>query len=458
MQKISSTNPSLNYKIIWEIEIDDEKSIIKKVELSRLAWEKWKNLSIENRVDFLSDIYNKMKDKKETLAQSISTEMWMPIKESRDEVQYWLNYFSWYLENASKYLNPEITYENENEIHTVFYEPKWVVVAIAPWNYPSFMFVWTCIQALLVWNSVIFKISKEVILTWKIISDIIENSILPKWVFIEVFWDWKIWDFLTMQNVDFITFTWSTNIWKKIAKTAHDKWIWCVLELWGSAPWIIHSDANIDEILWSLYFIRFSNCGQMCDWLKRLIIHEDKYEEVKLKLSNLLISKNIWITTDENTDIWPLVSESQLNNLKIQYEDAINLWAKIVYKCNIDSSLKWAYFPPTIFENINFSMKIWNEEVFWPILPIIKYKEIDEAVKLANDTNYWLWAYIFTKDKDIFKKIAKEIKSGMVQMNNVNYCIPQNPFWGYKISWIWREHGKWWFYEFTNIKVISNPK
>jgi succinate-semialdehyde dehydrogenase/glutarate-semialdehyde dehydrogenase len=458
MEKINSTNPSLDFEIIWEVEIDDEKSIQNKVKLAKIASESWWSIDIKNRIEYLNEIHILMKEQKEDLAKSVSNEMWMALKDARDEVQVWLNYYLWYLENASKYLNPEITYEDETQIHKVFYEPKWVIVAISPWNYPFLMFVWTSIQALLAWNTVIFKTSKEVILTWKKIDDIIKKSSLPNWVWTEVYWDWSIWDILINQEIDFITFTWSTFIWKKIAKLANEKWIWCVMELWWSAPWIIYSDANIDEILGTIYYMRFSNCWQMCDWLKRLLVHESRYEELKQKLSKLLETKKVWVANDEMTDIWPLVSKNQFDNLKIQYQDAINLWAKIVFQSNLKKELKWAYFPPTILESISFDMQVWKDEVFWPILPIIKFSKIEEAIKMANDTNYWLWAYIFIENMEIFNKCAKEIKSGMIQMNNINYCIPQNPFWWFKNSWIWREHWKWWFYEFTNIKVVSIPK
>lgn len=103
-------------------------------------------------------------------------------------------------------------------------------------------------------------------------------------------------------------------------------------------------------------------------------------------------------------------------------------------------------------------MLVWTEEVFAPILPITSYKTMEEAIALANDTPYGLGAYVFTENHDLFHAIAREIKSGMVQMNNVNYCIPSNPFGGYKASGIGREHGRWGFHEFVNVKVMSMSK
>jgi succinate-semialdehyde dehydrogenase/glutarate-semialdehyde dehydrogenase len=103
-------------------------------------------------------------------------------------------------------------------------------------------------------------------------------------------------------------------------------------------------------------------------------------------------------------------------------------------------------------------MKVWWDEVFWPILPVVKFQNINEAIQFANETEYGLGAYVFTENTDLFLEIASEIESWMVQMNNLNYCIPENPFGGYKNSWIGREHGKWWFHEFCNVKVVSIPK
>lgn len=456
---ISSTNPSLGYKEIGIVQITSEDEIKNIITESQKAQNKWKTYSIEKRVSFLKEVYDLFKENKEKIAQTLSEEMWMPIRQASDEVQYGITYFSWYLENAVKYLSPEISYENEKELHRVFYEPKWVVVAIAPWNYPFSMMIWTSIQALLAGNSVIFKTSKETILTGKLIESIILQSLLPKWVFIEVYGSWEVGDLLTNQErIDFITFTGSTKVGKNLSTKASQKGIWCVMELWWSAPGIVLPDANLDEVIETIYFLRYSNAGQMCDGLKRLIVHRDKYDEVVKKLIEVLNAKKIWVATDEKTDIGPLVSQNQLDALLLQYQDALVKWAKVLFRGNIDGHLKWSYFPPTLLTNITFDMKIWNEEVFWPLLPIVIYDTIEEAISLANDTIYWLWAYVFTEDKDVFNSIAAKIQSGMVQLNTLNYCIPANPFWGYKNSWIGREHGKWWFHEFCNIKVTSMYK
>ncbi len=458
MTSIDSTNPSRNYTLIDSVEVTTEREIIEKVEKAQIAFKKWAYITISERVSLLRTVYEKCRAQKEILAQSVASEMGMPIRLARDEVQYGLNYFLWYLDNAEKCLSPEVTFENDIELHTVYYEPKWVIAAITPWNYPFMLFTWACIQPLLAGNAIIWKISKEVILTGRLIAHIFEASDLPEWVWSEIYGDGKIGDFLTDQNIDGITFTGSTRVGGELAIKAQKKWITAIMELGGSAPGIICEDADIDSIIETIYFMRFSNSGQMCDGLKRLIVHESRYEELVDKLSRKLLSKKIWDALNEITDIGPLVSENQLHNISSQLQDALDKWATILAKNTPNSIYTWAYFPLYILWKIDKNMKIWKEEVFWPILPIVLYSSIEEAIELANDTSYGLGAYVFTQSREEFSYIARRIESGMVQMNNVNYCIPQDPFGGYKSSWIGREHGKWGFHELCNIKVISQPK
>jgi succinate-semialdehyde dehydrogenase / glutarate-semialdehyde dehydrogenase len=436
---IPSKNPSRNYALIGSVEATDPLELPRIVERSHRAQKSWKTTSLDKRGE-------------------IALDMGMPIRQARDEVAYGMMYMRWYIDHAVEYLSPAITRETPTELHTLYYEPRWVVVAIAPWNYPFSMCIWTCIQALLAGNSVIFKTSKECILTGRLIADIFAWSDLPEWVWTEIYGSGDLWDALMREDIDFVTFTGSTRVGEWLALKSLEKSIGCVMELGGSAPGIICSDADIDSIIETVYFLRYSNSGQMCDGLKRLIVHESRYDEVVERLSVILLSKTIWDASLETTDIGPVVSESQKVAIENQYRDAIDKWASVLARLDIPEWLEWAYFAPALLGNITPDMAVWREEVFGPILPIVTFSTIEEAISLANDTEYGLGAYVFTEDRDLFAQVAREIESGMVQMNTLNYCIPESPFGGYKKSWIGREHGKWGFHEFCNIKVTSMPK
>lgn len=212
MSTIESTNPSDDYILLGSIESTSESEIIAFVEKAKITQKEWASRQVSERVRLLRKVYDRSLEKKEMLSQSVATEMGMPIRLARDEVQYGLNYFLWYLDHAEKYLSPEVTFENDREIHTVFYEPKGVIAAITPWNYPFMLFVWACIQPLLAGNAVIWKISKEVILTGKLIADIFRDSGFPESVWQEIYGDGKLGDFLTDQTIDGITFTGSTQV------------------------------------------------------------------------------------------------------------------------------------------------------------------------------------------------------------------------------------------------------
>lgn len=458
MAKIYSTNPSENFKLLGEVEISSESEIIEKVNKSKIAQVKWVNLTLDERINHLRKVMNLFSIRKDEISLLISREMGMPITQSKFELENGLNYFNWYLENAKKYLSPKVTFENESEIHRIFYEARWVVWVMIPWNFPFSIFIRQTIQSLLVWNSIVLKHSKETCLVWKMIEKVFVDSDFPSDVFNEVYGSSEVADILVKQDIKMICFTGSTKVWKSLYKISAEKFIPIVVELWGSAPGVVFEDVNIDETVEIIYNKRFLNWGQVCDWLKRLIVHENIYDEVVEKLKILLESKIIWISENENTDIWPLVWLKQLENIEKQMTDALSKWAKIVTWWYKPKNLEGSYYAPTLLTNISFDMQVWNEEVFWPVLPIVSFKTYDEAISLANDTEYGLWAYIFTENIDVFDNVSKDVKTWMIWLNNVSYETTTNPFWWVKNSWLWRENGEFWFHDVCDLKIVSRKK
>ncbi len=455
--KLISTNPGKNYEVIGEVEVSSEKEIKQKVERARAAQNAWKELGLEERVKKLREITEEILKRKENLAQLATKEMGMPISQTRYDIEDAIRYFNWYLDNADKYLSPEVVYKDGDVINKVFYEPIGVAAVITPWNYPLSNFVWGCGQNLIVGNTVVFKHSEECPLFGKLIEEIIKSS-LPEGVFSAVYGNGKIGDFLVNQDINLISFTGSSKTGKELYKIAAEKFIKIVLEMGGSAPGIIFEDANIDEVLEAIYSARFSNCGQMCDALKRLIVQESKYNEVIQKLKTLLSSKKVGNPEDETTDIGPLVAKRQLELLEEQVKDAVDKGAEIVIGGKRPKNLSGAYYDPTILIKVTKDMRVWQEEVFGPVLPVMPFKDETEAIQLANDTRYGLGAYVYTQDKDRALRVASQINTGMVSINNSSYIQPCSPFGGNKESGLGREHGKFGFTELTQVKVIAIEK
>jgi len=456
MTKLVSTNPSKNYEMIGEVDVSSEKEIKQKVEKARKAFNEWNKIGLTKRIELLKKLVEKFKQNKEKLALLISKEMGMPINEANDDIDYGVEYFDWYLDNAEQHLKPEITSEDDKEVHKVVYEPRGVVASIVPWNFPFSNFVWQCGQNLVVGNTIVFKTSEEVPLFGKEIEVMFQD--IPEGVFNEVYGDGKIGEILAKQDVDMICFTGSSKTGKQLYKVGAEKFIPVLMELGGSAPGIVFEDADVDNVIESIFSLRFLNCGQVCDGLKRLIVHESKFDEVVEKLKKIIKTKKIGDSEDKTTDIGPLVAKRQLDLLQEQVKDAIEKGAKIVIGGKTPEKLKGSYYELTLLTNIKKDMRVWKEEVFGPVLPVISFKTYDEAIELANDTKYGLGSYIFTQDKKLFEKAASELKTGMVDLNNANYVIPCNPFGGYKESGIGRAHGKYGFHELCQIKIISTEK
>ena len=260
------------------------------------------------------------------------------------------------------------------------------------------------------------------------------------------------------RNIDLICFTGSTNVGKYLYKVAAEKFIKVFLELGGSAPGVVFEDANIDRILDSLFSNRFFYSGQVCDGLKRLVVHESMLDEVVDKLIVKIKSTKVGDALNKKTEIGPMVSLKQLEVLEAQVKEAIYKGAKVEVggkKLDINDGF---FYEPSVLTNIKVDTKVWSEEVFGPVLPVVTFMSEEEAINLANNTKYGLGGYVFTEDKEKARRVAEKLDTGMVSINNASYLEPTSPFGGYKESGIGREHGRFGFSELTQVKVIAEEK
>jgi acyl-CoA reductase-like NAD-dependent aldehyde dehydrogenase len=458
-QKIVSLNPGKNYEIIGEISISSTAEIDKKVAKARAAQQSWAGLDFKKRIEFLENLYSEFVKNKNEIGSLATREMGMPALVRTIDLDIGLQYMRGYLDFAETWLAPETVFENDKEMHYLFFEPRGVIGISIPWNYPFCNFVWGVIQNLVVGNTVVCKHSEECPLTGKLLEDIILSTKLPDGVFNEIYGEGHgVGNYLMNSAIDGIHFTGSTRAGQHLYQVAAKKFIPAILELGGSAPGIVFDDADLSIAIESIYFNRFVNSGQTCDGLKRLIVHRSYFDQVVGQLKNLLMTKKIGNPEDPATDIGPLVAERQCIVAEEQVADALSKGASLITGGKRPDGLLGAYYEPTILTNIGFDMRVWKEEVFAPVLPIVSFESDDEAVALANDTSYGLGAYLYTKNKERALRIGKLIKSGDISVNATNYCIVQDPFGGYKNSGIGREHGKHGLRELCSLKIIALKK
>ncbi|MBI4836073.1 MAG: aldehyde dehydrogenase family protein [Candidatus Abawacabacteria bacterium] len=457
MNRLVSSNPSQNYLPLGEVAISTPEEIKQKVAAAHRAQHLWYALGVEKRVEILGKVIAHFAQDQERLALLMAQEMGMPLKEARSDMTSGIAYFNSYLDTAAAYLQECITYETASEIHQVYHEPYGVAAVIVAWNFPFSNFVWQCGQNLVAGNTVVFKCSEETPLFGKEIEKVL-TAALPLGVFNEVYGDGIVGELLLQEDINLICFTGSSKVGCSVNQLAAQRLISTVLELGGSAPGIIFADSDIDAIKDTVFLNRFTNCGQMCDALKRLIVHESKVAEVIAKLAAIINTKQIGDAANEETDIGPLVAKRQLDLLEQQVADAIEKGANVIVGGKRPEAFAGAYYQPTLLTNITYEMRVWREEVFGPVLPIVTFATEEEAIALANDTPYGLGAYLFTQDSARFLRVAHQLQTGMVAQNNLSYVNVHNPFGGYKMSGNGREHAQFGFNKVTQIKAIAREK
>lgn len=458
MAKIISINPANNYEALGEVDVSTDREIVEKIALANETKIAWRELDIKKRIELLEPIYEEIKQRSKEIAELISKEIGKPINECFDEVNGSIEEFKWFMENAELALKEEITHEDDKSIHRIVYEPYGTSAVITPWNFPFSMVIWGVLPNLIVGNIVVLKVSEECPLIGRLIEDIMSNYNLPEGVFSEVYGGGEVGEKLSKSNIDFIWFTGSTKVGQSLYKIAAEKFINVLLEMGGSSPCVVFEDVDISSAAQVIYESRFLNCGQVCDAIKRLIVHESVFDNIIEELGKIIKTKKIGYPLDKDTDIGSLVSKKQLILLQEQMEEALDKGAKSISEKKLPGYLRGAFFEPAILTNISKDMRIWKEETFGPILPVVKFKTEEEAIELANNTSYGLGARVISKDVERAKRVALKIDAGTVEINQGSRWLPCNPFGGYKKSGMGREHGIIGFRELCQLKVISMDK
>lgn len=452
---ICDINP-FNGEIIQEIEISDIETVHKKVEIARSASLKWRKLDVCERVNRLQYVYQSIQRREDELAILISKEVGKPIREARNEVANTLNEVKWYLDHGVEYLSEEILNEDTNKIDILVRDPWGVAAVICPFNVPLEISMWGIMPNLISGNTVVFKPSEYTPLVGQKIYEIFSEICLDDGVINIVNGAGDTGKTLVESDIDFVWFTGSSKVGQEVYATCGKKFINSVMELGGSNATIIFDDVEVnDKLVSEICFGRFFNCGQVCSAIKRLFVHEKIYDKFMALFVKKVASLKVGDPMDDSVDIGTLISESQRKLLIEQVQDAIQKGAKLECggKC-LDSYKNGVFYMPTILSNITEGMRVSFEEIFGPVLPVIKFKEEEKAIQMINNTEYGLSSEIYTSDIERAKKLALKIDAGRVSVNMPRFASLDCPMGGYKKSGKGREHGKWIFEELTQLKHI----
>ncbi|SRR5579883_72498 len=453
--KLISINPA-NNTIVGEVPISTPAEIAEKVKRAHEVKSLWKALGIKKRIEILRPLLAAFKQREEELALLITREMGKPITQARNDFADDFDYFQDFLDHGADYIQDEITYQNGQALHRIVYEPRGVTAVIVPWNFPFLNFVWGVIPNLIVGNPVVFKHSEECPLVGKVIEEVMMGlNDLPQGVFSEVYGDGSVGQLLAEQNVEMIWFTGSSVVGKQLFEIAGKRFIKSVLEMGGSNPCILFDDVDIHKLIPRIIKGRFTNGGQMCDAIKRLIVHQPIFDEVVDKLVQQVKKIKIGDPEQADTELGPLAAVRQVRLLESQVNDAIKQGARAMTGAARLEGLSGAYYLPTLLVNVKRNMRVWTEEVFGPVLPIVSFDTEEEAIALANDTAYGLGAIIHSANAARAQRVAAQIDATCIDINEGNHWLPCNPFGGQKLSGMGCEHGRLGFQELCRFKVIA---
>jgi acyl-CoA reductase-like NAD-dependent aldehyde dehydrogenase len=336
-------------------------------------------------------------------------------------------------------------------------EPIGVCAGIVPWNLPFMISTWKIAPALVMGNCMVVKPSTETPLTALETAKVAAECGLPPGVLNVVTGSGALVgeELCTNPLVDKVAFTGSTETAKRVMKLAADTVKKVTLELGGKSPTIICDDADLSVAVDGALFATFFHAGQLCESGTRCFVPESIYDEFMARALERVQSIRVGDTSDYETSMGPLVSAAQLARVTGYIETGLREGAKLVCGGGRPAGLNKGFFvEPTIFENVDNNSTIGREEIFGPVLSIIKYKDLDDAVRMANDSIYGLGGAVFSRDIPKAIGIAKRIRTGTVWINDFHLLNALAPFGGYKQSGVGRELGPHALLEYTQVKHI----
>ena len=419
----------------------------------------WSDLAPVERAAYLFKIADKIDEKAEELAELETMDNGKPLREAGFDMGDAAACFRYY---AGLITKPDgQTYTVADPVQAmVVREPVGVCGLIVPWNYPLLMSVWKIAPALAAGNTIVYKPSQVTPLTPTKLFEIFEEAELPKGVANMVMGPGtKVGNEIAESpDVDMVSFTGGTKTGKHIMKAAAGNMKKLSLELGGKSPNIIFADADFEIAVDYALFGIFAGAGQVCSSGSRILVEESIYERFVNRYVERAKQIKVGPGNDPDTEMGPLVSEEHLNKVVSYIEIGKEEGARVVCGGNriMKDGLNKGYFvEPTVFVDVNPSMRIVREEIFGPVVVIQKFKDEQEAIALANDTDYGLAGAVFSSDGAKALRVIKKVRSGITWINMYHNTYNEAPWGGYKQSGVGRALGTYGLDTYQEIKQIN---
>jgi len=451
MSKIETINPSTG-KVIASYENASPEDVSNKVRAARAAFAGWKKRDLSERAEYMRRLGRVMRKNREEYARVVTEEMGKPVRQSLAEIEKCAWVCDYYADHAEVFLHDELI-PTEFRRSFVSFEPLGVVASIMPWNFPFWQVMRFAVPALTAGNVGVLKHSSVCLGSALKIEEAFVDAGFPENVFQCVIGDYRAGEALVQANIDAVSVTGSVSTGRRVAELASQDLKKFVLELGGSDPFIILEDAELNETAHMATQSRLLNTGQSCIAAKRFIVMREVADKfTKLFVENT-VSEVVGDPLDPKTTVGPLVRDNQRQALAKQVNDAKEKGGKILTGGRPLAGNGF-FYEPTIISEVNHEMDVLKEEVFGPAAPIVVVDSEEEAIREANNSEFGLGASLWTNNIDRGIRLARQIESGIVSVNEMVRSDPRLPFGGIKKSGIGRELSEFGIKEFVNVKSI----
>lgn len=451
---IEVNNPATG-EIIGTIPAMTAEEIQEVIDRAEAAWLPWRQLTAKERAARLRAWYELVIQNQEDIATLMTTEQGKPLSEAQGETIYAASFLEWFGEEAKRVYGDTIEHPLPGKRIVVIKQGIGVTAAITPWNFPAAMITRKCAPALAAGCPVIVKPAKQTPFTALALAELANRAGLPPGTVNVVTGPaTEIGNALTTsRKVRKLSFTGSTEIGKLLMAQCAGTVKKVSLELGGNAPFIVFDDANIEAAVAGAIASKYRNAGQTCVCANRILVQDAVYEEFSDKLSTAVRELKVGNGLDPGVQQGPLIDMAAVEKVELHIEDAVSHGAAVAVGGE-RHELGGSFFQPTVLTQVSPNMLINREETFGPVAPLIRFSNEEEAVSIANDTEFGLAGYFFSRDIGRVWRVAEALEYGIIGINEGIISNEVAPFGGVKESGIGREGSKYGIEDFLEIKYL----
>ena len=417
----------------------------------------WARTPPRDRGEILRAAFEKVVQRKDDLALLMTLEMGKPLKESLAEIAYGAEFLRWFSEEAVRVAGRWSTAPNGATRLVTMKQPVGPCLMITPWNFPLAMGTRKIGPAVAAGCTMVVKPASQTPLTMLALAEILTECGLPAGVLnvVTTGSTGEVMEPLIRDpRLRKLTFTGSTPVGRKLVEQSAEGLLRLSMELGGNAPFLVFGDADLDKAVDGAMLAKMRNMGEACTAANRFIVHESVAAEFSQRLAERMGALVVGRGTEDGVDVGPLVDDKQRDKVVELVQDAVDSGARVVTGGSTTGD-KGFFFQPTVLGDVPTSARVFHEEVFGPVAPVTTFSTDDEALALANDTEYGLVAYAFTRDLSRAITVSEGLETGMVGINQGVVSNPAAPFGGVKASGFGREGGTEGIEEYLETKYVG---